>query len=453
MKQEIPTYNMKVVVQETGLKPDTLRAWERRYGVPNPQRTAGGHRLYSQREIDMLKWLVARQNEGMSISHAVELWNQLTSEGVDPTEAYTGNVPEVQRSAEPISGAQLGQQREAWIKACLAFDEYKAQRILAEAFATYPVETVCLELLFRALNTIGQGWYQGEISIQQEHFASGLALRQLEALLAAQSPHSRGERVLVANPAGEQHTFSPLLLSLMFRRRGLDVVYLGANVPIVRMSDMLQQVKPDLVVLSAQILKTAASLRQMAEYLTNEGIDVLYGGAVFNNIPELRAVIPGHFIGADLQDAPEAVLSFLKSPKPTPALPPPSQAVQMALSAYREFRPDIDAYVQHTLDAPRWNPVHLGHANADLGDNIEAALNLGDMSFLTANMSWVRGLLINYHYRMPEALLTSYVETYYNGCQQLLDDRGGAIIEWFEDLMGNHDFTYTERGAPVLPAN
>ncbi|MCA9937221.1 MAG: MerR family DNA-binding transcriptional regulator, partial [Anaerolineales bacterium] len=39
---------MKVVVQETGLKPDTLRAWERRYGVPSPERTAGGHRLYSQ---------------------------------------------------------------------------------------------------------------------------------------------------------------------------------------------------------------------------------------------------------------------------------------------------------------------------------------------------------------------------------------------------------------------
>ena len=71
--QQEPTFNLKVVVQETGLKPDTLRAWERRYGLPQPHRTPGGHRLYSQRDIDTLKWLVARQNEGMSISRAVKL--------------------------------------------------------------------------------------------------------------------------------------------------------------------------------------------------------------------------------------------------------------------------------------------------------------------------------------------------------------------------------------------
>ena len=68
-------------------KPDTLRAWERRYGLPQPKRTAGGHRLYSQRDIDTLKWLVARQNEGMSISRAVELWNRLKEEGQDPLHA------------------------------------------------------------------------------------------------------------------------------------------------------------------------------------------------------------------------------------------------------------------------------------------------------------------------------------------------------------------------------
>ena len=56
-----PTFNLKAVVNETGLKPDTLRAWERRYGLPKPHRTPGGHRLYSQRDIDMLKWLISRQ--------------------------------------------------------------------------------------------------------------------------------------------------------------------------------------------------------------------------------------------------------------------------------------------------------------------------------------------------------------------------------------------------------
>ncbi len=70
-------------MQETGLKPDTLRAWERRYGIPEPDRSGGGHRLYSQHDINTLKWLLARQEEGLSISRAVALWHSLMDEGRD----------------------------------------------------------------------------------------------------------------------------------------------------------------------------------------------------------------------------------------------------------------------------------------------------------------------------------------------------------------------------------
>ena len=59
MIDSTPIYNLKAVIQETGLGPETLRAWERRYGLLKPQRSPGGHRLYSQYDIDMLKWLVA----------------------------------------------------------------------------------------------------------------------------------------------------------------------------------------------------------------------------------------------------------------------------------------------------------------------------------------------------------------------------------------------------------
>ena len=83
-----PTFNLKVVIRETGLKPDTLRAWERRYGLPDPQRTDGGHRLYSRRDIEMLKWLMARQDEGVSISRAVNLWQSLEGEGKDPLQEH-----------------------------------------------------------------------------------------------------------------------------------------------------------------------------------------------------------------------------------------------------------------------------------------------------------------------------------------------------------------------------
>ena len=79
-----PAYNLKVVLKETGLAADTLRAWERRYGLPVPQRTQGGHRLYSERDIHTIKWLMARQAEGLSISRAVDLWNENLASGLDP---------------------------------------------------------------------------------------------------------------------------------------------------------------------------------------------------------------------------------------------------------------------------------------------------------------------------------------------------------------------------------
>src|SRR5829696_10532160 len=79
-----PAYNLKVVLKETGIAADALRAWERRYGLPMPQRSAGGHRLYSQRDIETVKWLLKRQAEGLSISRAVDMWNEQIGSGTDP---------------------------------------------------------------------------------------------------------------------------------------------------------------------------------------------------------------------------------------------------------------------------------------------------------------------------------------------------------------------------------
>ena len=81
---DTPTFNLKVVLKETGIAADTLRAWERRYGLPMPDRTPGGHRLYSQHDIETVKWLMSKQSEGLSISRAVYLWNEIIASGQDP---------------------------------------------------------------------------------------------------------------------------------------------------------------------------------------------------------------------------------------------------------------------------------------------------------------------------------------------------------------------------------
>ncbi len=74
MISHTPVYNLMVVLNETGLKADVLRAWERRYDLPHPHRTAGRQRLYSDYDIAIIKWLKNKQAEGLSISRAVQLW-------------------------------------------------------------------------------------------------------------------------------------------------------------------------------------------------------------------------------------------------------------------------------------------------------------------------------------------------------------------------------------------
>ena len=147
MTSNKPLFNLKAVVRQTGIKPDTLRAWERRYGLPTPRRSTGGHRLYSRREIDTLKWLTARQQEGLSIKRAVEQWRQIEADGRDPLQEAAANA--ARRAVAPSlypAGETLEKMREDWLDACLAYNEQQATLILNQAFALYPPETVAVEL-------------------------------------------------------------------------------------------------------------------------------------------------------------------------------------------------------------------------------------------------------------------------------------------------------------------
>lgn len=426
---QLPTFNMKVVVHETGLKPDTLRAWERRYGVPDPQRTPGGHRLYSQNEIDMLKWLVARQDEGMSISHAVELWQQLEKDGTNPLEAEAETAV-----AEPtlpfVTGEQLSELRDAWIAACLAFDEYRAQHLLSHAFALFPIETVCYKVLQHGLTEIGQGWYEGRVSVQQEHFASALALRQLEALLAALPAPVRKERIIVACPATEQHTFPALMISLLLRRKGWDVVYLGANVPLERMENSVNQIKPWLVIMSAQTLTAVGNMLPMAQKLQELGVLFAFGGTVFNNVPQLVEAIPGYYLGQSLDKVPQVIEKLKQT---TPSIGKVKNVSKSHQAAYEHFvtqRSAVEAHIRAVPHLSKMPTALLSNTNYEFGNNIEAALRLGDLGMINANLDWVKGLLHNTQARVPEALLKQYLQQYHEAVKVVMDTRAAPILDW-----------------------
>jgi DNA-binding transcriptional MerR regulator len=438
--QDEPLFNLGAVVQRTGLKPDTVRAWERRYHLPTPQRSAGGHRLYSQHDVDTIRWLIARQREGLSISRAAELWRQVEAEGRDPLVVPPPAIRVPQAPTSPRSGGEtLDQLRQSWIGACLAFDEAQAEQVLAQAFALYAPETVVTGLLQRALSEIGQGWYQGSVTVQQEHFASALAIRRLEALVMAAPPPTRPGRILAACPPQEEHVFGLLLLTFLLRRRGWGVAYLGANVPSEQLENTVAAVAPQLVILAAQQLHTAATLLDLAFVLQQAGIPLAYGGMVFNLLPALRNRIPGHFIGEHLDVAPQAVEMLLTEPRPQPRVEAVTERYTQARDHFRQQESLIQAQVAQAHRPIGLVPHHLALAHRELALNIGAALALGDMDFVGTDIDWLKGLLGNRG--QPALLLRDYLITYHQAAKEHLDERGEPVVAWLDKVLRENGFS------------
>lgn len=433
---DTPTYNLKAVVRETGLKPDTLRAWERRYGVPDPDRTGGGHRLYSQQDINTLKWLLARQNEGMSISRAVSLWRSLRAEGQDPFHTHPLNhnnhePPRVVVPALPAAevGHTVAELRRGWVEACVAFDEQRAEMILNQAFAYFSPEIVCFELLQKGLVDIGNGWYSGAISVQQEHFASALAMRRLDALLAATPAPTRLGRLIIGCPPGEAHTFSPLLLAFLMRRRGWHVIYLGADVPTQRLQATIEWTRPNLVVFSAQLLDTAASLLDTAYFLQSIDVPLAFGGKVFNHIPALRQRIPGHFLGEELNQVPAVIEQLLVQPGPPPPAEEPSALYRTSYTYFRENAGLIETQLWQDYRPQQANMVDVADVGVYLTRNILSALKLGDLHYIDDNLHWIEGMLSNHN--IPSQALVEFLQAYHRAAaQHLRGPAGRLVLDW-----------------------
>lgn len=422
-----PIYSLKSVVRETGVKPDTLRAWERRYGLPEPARTEGGHRIYSQRDIEIIKWLLDRQQEGLRIKGAVELWHSLEANGQEPLRPQPTSVVSF---APETAGQTIAELRQAWVAACLAFDEREAERTLTQAFALYPPEVVCLDLLREGIAQIGQGWYEGKVTVQQEHFGSSLAMRRTEALLLAAPLPTRSGRILVACPPEEEHSFGLLLLTYLLRRRGWEVLYLGANVPIARLEEVVRTAKPSLVISMALQLPTAATLLEMAQFLRREGVPLAFGGRIFNRLPALSTRIPDHFLGPSLELAAQSIENLMAAPRPAPAVEPISETHRQALAHYREHQLLIEA------DLMKLRPDFLQQswsfiANRELARHIAAALRLGDINFMDDSIDWVAGMSRNGH--VTAETMDGYLGAYLQAAKMHLDERGMPIVDWLSE--------------------
>jgi methanogenic corrinoid protein MtbC1 len=316
-----PIYNIKAVVEATGLPAATLRAWERRYGALAPGRTEHGYRLYSANDIATLQWLKQRIDEGMSISQALALL------GRSHQSAQTR--PAADRQPDTWQG--LGGEREALLGALLTFEEGRAERVLEEAFAIYGLEPVIEHLIAPAMAQVGDMWHRGQASTAAEHFASSFLRRKLDAIINAAPRPAAGGLIVLGCAPNDWHELGLQLIHLMLRRRGLNSLYLGQNVPAEQFIEEMARLRPAMVIIAAALAETApgvAALGQAVAQMAPPRPLFAYGGRIFNAEPGLRANVPGIFLGESARAAADYVSALMADATAAEGAPAPKIRVR-----------------------------------------------------------------------------------------------------------------------------
>ena len=429
-----PLFNLSMVLQETGIKADTLRAWERRYQLPTPARTEGGHRLFSTYDIETIKWLMARQDEGMRISQAVDYWRELIDAGSDPLVDQSQHPP--LKSTPPVietTRKPLSELTRSFIDYALEYDEENAKAVLDAAFAQFPWEAVCTNLIFQGLTEIGERWYSGDITVQQEHFTSELVRRKLDALTAAAPPPYHPQKVLVSSPPGEFHTIAPLMINMLLRYRGWEVAYLGANVPDNQLEDALEIIQPSLVVMTAARLTTAAALLKTSQLLQDRGVPLAFGGNIFSTIPDLAHKIPGTYLDSDLGEAISRIESLVCTTDPQVSESILENNYQDLWKEFKDKLPYLENQallaITENMDGGFPNGI-LQDANKYLFQDILAALALGDIQYLQPNFEWTKGLMKKRDYQRAE--FKQYIQTFLEVTKGKMSDQAQPLTDWLE---------------------
>jgi len=305
--KEEPIYNIGAVVRMTGVPDATLRVWERRYGFPQPARTAGGHRLYSESQVRRVQWIKTQIDDGMQTRQAIRALHSLEREGHIPENLLISPAIRPQEK----ENASLNVFQERLTTALLAHDVEKADQLLSEVLVVHPLENLILDVIRPTLADIGLAWREGRTTVATEHFTTHyLRHRLLMWMLTGPRPHAVQPIVLACAP-GEWHEGSLLILGVLLRRRHWPVAYLGQSVPLHDLATFVREITPPAVVLVAMTEEPALALARWPRWLPESAQSgrpaTTYGGLIFTEQPEWREKVPGTFLGETLQQGVETI--------------------------------------------------------------------------------------------------------------------------------------------------
>ena len=213
--------------RRVGVAPETLRAWERRYGVLTPARTDAGYRVYGRDDELRARRMQELIDDGWAAGEAARAVTEPTAPPATPPPAA---------AAEEL------------LRALLDFDSAEAHAAIDRVFAARTLDGALRDVVLPVLHEVGEGWERGDVTVAQEHYATELLAGRLRGL-AREWDDGLGPRAVLACPPGERHDIGLLCCGLALHRRGWRVTYLGPDTPVDALAGTVSTVSPALVVI------------------------------------------------------------------------------------------------------------------------------------------------------------------------------------------------------------
>lgn len=259
-------YPMRTVANLTGINPVTLRAWERRYGLIQPQRTPKGHRLYATQDIDRIHKVLELLKQGFAISQVGKI---LDSHGDIST------APSARTRTDIWTDFQ-----QKMLTAIDVFDEALLDQIYNNVLSLYPDDLVNTCLSTPVLRTLGQRWKETPDGIAREHFFTLYLRNKLGARIHHINMQSKGPLLLITCLPGELHEVGMLFFAIKAISHGYRVLLLGANIPLDQLPVVVEK-RPCAAIVLSTTTEPALSIinEQLAALLSQISLPVFVGGA------------------------------------------------------------------------------------------------------------------------------------------------------------------------------
>lgn len=258
-------FPIRVLTEKTGVGSSTLRAWERRYGLLQPERTPKGHRLYSAADVVRIQRILVLLDEGHSLP-------------VIAQELKAGDQSALKE--EKLSGLD-GVWKEYLTVTLQAITDFSTERLEAvfnEATSLHPMAMVTERLIEPVLISLGERWQARDAGIAEEHFYSAWVRNRLGAQFHHAIAQAHGPRIISAGLPGSQHDIGLLLFSLSALNQGYRTLYLGADLPLQQIPFVVRRSAANGVVLSSRYEVQANVQTELAELSRTLDIPVMLGG-------------------------------------------------------------------------------------------------------------------------------------------------------------------------------